>query len=61
MIYNAANMLTLSRLVMAVIFFVLIAFKSWWAVPMLVLAGVTDLLDVEPADRFRPHRRPRHR
>ena len=45
MIYNAANMLTLSRLVMAAIFFLLIAFKSWWAVPMLVLAGITDFLD----------------
>jgi len=45
MIYNAANLLTLSRLVMAVVFFVLIAFKSWVAVPVLLLAGVTDLLD----------------
>jgi len=45
MVYNAANLLTLSRLVMGTIFFVLIAFKSWVAVPMLLLAGVTDLLD----------------
>lgn len=45
MIYNAANTLTLSRLVMAAVFFLLIALKSWWAVPMLVLAGVTDFLD----------------
>ncbi|KPJ51768.1 MAG: hypothetical protein AMS16_07430 [Planctomycetes bacterium DG_58] len=52
MIYNAANMLTLSRLVMAAIFFVLIAFKSWWAVPMLVLAGATDLLDGWVARRY---------
>jgi CDP-diacylglycerol--glycerol-3-phosphate 3-phosphatidyltransferase len=45
MVYNAANLLTLSRLVMGTIFFVLIAFKSWVAVPMLLLAGLTDLLD----------------
>jgi CDP-diacylglycerol--glycerol-3-phosphate 3-phosphatidyltransferase len=45
MVFNAANLLTLSRLVMGVIFFVLIAFKSWVAVPVLLLAGVTDLLD----------------
>ena len=45
MIYNVANMLTMSRLVMATIFFVLIAFKRWEAVPVLLLAGVTDLLD----------------
>jgi CDP-diacylglycerol--glycerol-3-phosphate 3-phosphatidyltransferase len=45
MIYNAANILTMSRLVMAALFFVLIALKSWAAVPVLLLAGVTDLLD----------------
>ena len=45
MVYNAANLLTLSRLLMAGVFFLLIALKSWWAVPVLVLAGVTDFLD----------------
>jgi len=45
MLYNAANLLTMSRLVMGIVFFVLIAFKSWVAVPILLLAGVTDLLD----------------
>lgn len=45
MVYNAANILTMSRLVMAVVFFGLMALRSWLAVPMLLLAGVTDLLD----------------
>jgi len=52
MVYNVANVLTLSRLGMAVIFFLLIAFKSWVAVPVLLLAGVTDLLDGWVARRY---------
>ena len=52
MIYNTANLLTLSRLAMAIVFFVLIAFKSWVAVPVLLVAGVTDLLDGWVARRW---------
>lgn len=52
MVYNAANLLTLSRLGLVVVFFVLMAFKSIWAVPVLVVAGLTDLFDGWVARRF---------
>ncbi len=45
MVYNTANMLTLSRLGLVVVFFVLMGYESMWAVPVLVVAGITDLLD----------------
>ena len=50
--YNLANILTLSRLVMAVVFFVLLAFKSPVALPVLLLAGLTDILDGWVARRY---------
>ena len=52
MIYNAANLLTLSRLALVVVFFVTLAFQSLWAVPVLIVAGITDLLDGWIARRF---------
>jgi CDP-diacylglycerol--glycerol-3-phosphate 3-phosphatidyltransferase len=52
MVPNIPNMLTLSRLVMAIAFFVLAAFRSWVTVPMLLLAGVTDILDGYLARRW---------
>ena len=52
MIYNAANFLTLSRLGLVVVFFVLMASRSLWAVPVLLVAGITDLLDGWVARRF---------
>jgi CDP-diacylglycerol---glycerol-3-phosphate 3-phosphatidyltransferase len=52
MIYNTANLLTLSRLGLVVVFFVLLGLKSLWAVPVLLVAGLTDLLDGWVARRF---------
>ncbi len=52
MIYNVANLLTLSRLALVVVFFVTLGFQSLWAVPVLVIAGLTDLLDGWVARRF---------
>jgi CDP-diacylglycerol--glycerol-3-phosphate 3-phosphatidyltransferase len=52
MIYNIPNILTVSRLGMAAVFFVLLAFKSWWTIPVLGLAGITDLLDGYLARRY---------
>jgi len=43
--YNLPNILTLSRLVLAIAFFVLIGLRHWLAVPVLLLAGLTDVLD----------------
>jgi len=50
--YNLANILTLSRLLMSIVFFVLIAFESRVAVPVLLVAGFTDILDGWVARRY---------
>ena len=52
MVYNIPNILTISRLGMTAVFFVLLAFKSWWTIPVLMLAGITDLLDGYLARRY---------
>lgn len=45
MVYNLPNILTISRLGLAAVFFVLLAEKSWLALPLVLLAGLTDILD----------------
>ena len=45
MVYNLPNMLTISRLGLAGVFFLLLAERWWVAVPVLLVAGLTDILD----------------
>ena len=54
MVWNIPNALTVSRLVLAIVFFALVHVEAWWAGTGVFLAGVlTDMLDGHLARRWK--------
>ena len=54
MVWNIPNTLTLSRLVLAVVFFVLVHLQLWWpGVAVFLAAVLTDMLDGHLARRWK--------